>query len=77
MEVLAKNLSELKQMRLLNGKPLNIVELPMPEAVIIDGFRAPGSYANFYICNAGVLVPTFGCPQDQIALDILSNLCKS
>ncbi|MEY2793575.1 MAG: Agmatine deiminase [Bacteroidota bacterium] len=75
-EVLAKNLSELKQMRLLNGKPLNIVELPMPEAVIIDGFRAPGSYANFYICNAGVLVPTFGCPQDQIALDILSNLCK-
>jgi len=73
-EVLQKNLSELKQMRLLNGKPLQIIELPMPEAVVIDGFRAPGSYANFYICNAGVLVPTFDCPQDQIALDILSKL---
>lgn len=73
-EVLQQNLSELKQMRLLNGKPLNIIELPMPEAVVIDGFRAPGSYANFYICNAGVLVPTFDCPQDQIALNILSKL---
>lgn len=73
-EVLQQNLSELKQMILLNGNPLKIVELPMPEAVVIDGFRAPGSYANFYICNAGVLVPTFDCTQDQIALDILSKL---
>ncbi|MEY4384625.1 MAG: Agmatine deiminase [Bacteroidota bacterium] len=72
--VLQKNLSELKEMRLLNGKPLHIVELPMPEAVVIDDFRAPGSYANFYICNAGVLVPTFDCPQDAIALEILSTL---
>lgn len=72
--VLQQNLAELKQMRLLNGKPLQIVELPMPEAVIIDGFRAPGSYANFYICNAGVLVPIFGCKQDEVALQILSGL---
>ena len=72
--VLQQNLSELKQMRLLNGEPLQIVELPMPEAVVIDGFRAPGSYANFYICNAGVLVPTFGCKQDSVALEILSKL---
>ncbi len=72
--VLSKNLEELKQMRLLNGKPLNIVELPMPDAVVIDDFRAPGSYANFYICNAGVLVPIFDCPQDSIALQILRNL---
>ena len=73
-EVLSKNLKELKEMRLLNGKPLNIVELPMPNAVVIDDFRAPGSYANFYICNAAVLVPIFESPKDQIALDILSKL---
>ena len=72
--VLARNLAELKQMRLLDGSPLQIVEIPMPAAVVIDDFRAPGSYANFYICNAGVLVPTFDCPQDQFALDTLAQL---
>jgi agmatine deiminase len=60
-------------MRLPNGKPLNIVEIPMPAAVVIDEFRAPGSYANFYICNAGVLVPTFDCPQDAFALATLAQ----
>jgi agmatine deiminase len=72
--VLAANLAELKQMTLLDGSPLQIVEIPMPDAVVIDGFRAPGSYANFYICNAGVLVPIFDCPQDEIALGILRSL---
>ncbi|MDF0694084.1 agmatine deiminase family protein [Aquirufa ecclesiirivi] len=72
--VLAQNLSELKEMRLLDGSPLNIIEIPMPEAVVIDDFRAPGSYANFYICNAAVIVPIFDCPQDALALDILSQL---
>ncbi|MEY4954005.1 MAG: Agmatine deiminase [Bacteroidota bacterium] len=71
--VLAQNLQELKAMRLPNGKPLNIVEIPMPAAVVIDEFRAPGSYANFYICNAGVLVPTFDCPQDAFALATLAQ----
>jgi agmatine deiminase len=72
--VLAKNLMELSHMRLISGKQLNIVEIPMPDPVIIDDFRAPGSYANFYISNAGVLVPTFDCPQDEIALDTLAQL---
>ncbi|MHA8063504.1 agmatine deiminase family protein [Aquirufa aurantiipilula] len=72
--VLAQNLKELKEMKLLDGSPLNIIEIPMPEAVVIDEFRAPGSYANFYICNAAVLVPIFDCPQDAQALDILSQL---
>ena len=72
--VLAANLAELKQMTLLDGSPLQIVEIPMPDAVVIDGFRAPGSYANFYICNAGVLVPIFDCPQDSVALAILREL---
>jgi agmatine deiminase len=72
--VLAANLAELKQMTLLDGSPLQIVEIPMPDAVVIDGFRAPGSYANFYICNAAVLVPIFDCPQDSVALAILRKL---
>jgi agmatine deiminase len=42
--------------------------------VIIDEFRAPGSYANFYICNAAVIVPIFDCPQDEFALQTLSQL---
>jgi agmatine deiminase len=72
-EVLQTNLKLLKQMRLLNGKPLNVIELPMPKAVLIDNFRAPGSYANFLICNAGVIVPVFNNPHDQIAVDILQD----
>jgi agmatine deiminase len=72
-KVLQTNLNTLKNMRLLNGKQLNIIELPMPKAVVIDGFRTPGSYANFLICNAGVIVPVFNNPNDAIALDILSQ----
>jgi len=71
--VLKTNLAMLKAMRLLNGKQLNIIELPMPKAVIIDGFRTPGSYANFLICNAGVIVPVFNNPNDGIAIDILQQ----
>lgn len=71
--VLNTNLSMLKTMRLINGKQLNIIELPMPKAVVIDGFRTPGSYANFLICNAGVIVPVFNNPNDGIAIDILEK----
>lgn len=73
---LSDNLELLKTMRLANGKQLNIIELQMPTPVIVDGFRAPASYGNFLICNAGVLVPTFNLPTDQIAIDILSNAIK-
>jgi agmatine deiminase len=72
-EVLQTNLNMLKDMRLLNGKQLNIIELPMPKAVVIDGFRTPGSYANFLICNAGVIVPVFNNPNDTIAIDLLGQ----
>lgn len=72
-EVLQTNLKMLKAMRLLSGKQLNIIELPMPKAVVIDAFRTPGSYANFLICNAGVIVPVFNNPNDSIALDILGQ----
>jgi agmatine deiminase len=71
--ILQENLHELKQMRLLNGKQLNIVELPMPDPVVSMDIRLPASYANFYISNAAVIVPTFRCDNDQRALDILSQ----
>lgn len=64
---------ELKQMRLLNGKQLNIVELPMPDPVVSDGLRLPASYANFLITNGAVIVPTFRCAKDQPALDIIGQ----
>ncbi|WP_409017687.1 agmatine/peptidylarginine deiminase [Dyadobacter sp. CY323] len=72
-EILYTNLKMLHNMRLVNGKQLNVIELPMPKAVVIDGFRTPGSYANFLICNAGVIVPVFNNPNDQIAIDILEK----
>ncbi len=71
--LLQTNLQQLKQMRLLNGKQLNIVELPMPDAVVYEDQRLPASYANFYISNAHVIVPTYRCDKDQRAIDILSG----
>ncbi|MDB5151965.1 MAG: agmatine deiminase family protein [Mucilaginibacter sp.] len=71
--ILQENLQTLKTMRLLNGKQLNIIELPMPDAVNYDGQRLPASYANFYISNAAVVVPTYRCRNDDKALDILTQ----
>ncbi|MBN2213298.1 MAG: agmatine deiminase family protein [Bacteroidales bacterium] len=71
---LARNLKLLKTFRLQNGKPLQIVEVPMPSAVHYEGKRLPASYANFYICNHAVIVPTFRCRNDKTALDIFEKL---
>ena len=71
--ILQHNLSQLKSMRLLNGKQLNIVELPMPDEVIWDDQRLPASYANFYIANESVIVPTFRCDKDEKALEIIQG----
>jgi agmatine deiminase len=71
--ILQKNLAELKMMRLPNGQALNIIELPMPDAVETDGIRLPASYANFYIANGRVIVPTFSCKQDEKAIRILEK----
>lgn len=70
---LQENLKQLQSMRLLNGKPLDIIELPMPSAVSHEGQRLPASYANFYICNRYVIVPTFRCANDHKALEILQR----
>jgi len=72
-EPLAENLDRLKTARNLHGKPFKIVELPMPAPVVFDGQRLPASYANFYIANGIVLVPTFNDPNDRKALSILAE----
>ena len=73
-EPLAENLDRLKSARNLHGKPFKIVELPMPAPVVFDGQRLPASYANFYIANGIVLVPTFNDPNDRKALGILAEV---
>jgi agmatine deiminase len=72
-QLLQHNLKQLKQLRLLNGKQLNIVELPMPDKVVYEDQRLPASYANFYIANNSVIVPVFNCKKDAIALDIIQQ----
>jgi agmatine deiminase len=72
-ELLQKNLKELNKMRLLNGKQLNIVELPMPDEIIYEEQRLPASYANFYISNHAVIVPTYRCDKDEKALEIIQQ----
>ncbi|MBS1591670.1 MAG: agmatine deiminase family protein [Bacteroidetes bacterium] len=74
--LLQHNLKQLQQMRLLNGKQLNIIELPMPNTVIYENQRLPASYANFYICNEYVIVPTFRCAKDDKALQIIQSAFK-
>lgn len=71
--LLQENLELLKEMKLENGEPLQIVTLPMPSPVIWEDQRLPASYANFYISNKKVIVPTFRDANDQRALDILQS----
>ncbi len=71
---LAENRERLEGMRLENGSKLEVVELPMPAPLSYAGQRLPASYANFYIGNAAVLVPTFNDPQDRVALGTLAEL---
>jgi agmatine deiminase len=71
---LAENLDRLRQARDPQGHPFTIVELPMPAPVIFQGQRLPASYANFYIGNGLVLVPTFNDANDRIALNTLAGV---
>jgi agmatine deiminase len=72
-EPLRENLKMLKSFRLLDGSPLSIVELPMPSPVVYEGTRLPASYANFYIANSCVVVPTFRDRNDDRALELLQR----
>jgi agmatine deiminase len=71
--LLQQNLVELKKMRLLNGKQLNIIELPMPDEIIYNDQRLPASYANFYIANKCVIVPTYRNDKDEKVLQIIAE----
>jgi agmatine deiminase len=73
---LAENWERIRGLRLEDGSKPEVVALPMPEPLFYDGYRLPASYANFYICNAAVLVPTFNDPKDRIALGILAELFR-
>ena len=75
---LQENLKMLQTMKLENGKPFNIIELPMPHPVVYEGQRLPASYANFYIANQYVIVPTFrDNVNDSRALQILQQCFKT
>ena len=71
---LAENRERLQGMHLEKGASIEVIDLPMPAPLYFDGVRLPASYANFYIANAAVLVPTFNDPKDRTALGILAEL---
>jgi len=74
--VLCENRERLEGMRLEDGSRVEVVPLPMPAPLYLDGQRLPASYANFYISNAAVLVPTFNDPKDRTALGILAEVIR-
>jgi agmatine deiminase len=71
---LQENLRRLKSSTDQDGKPFQVVELPMPAPVVFEGRRLPASYGNFYIANGAVLVPVFNDPNDRLALNLLADL---
>jgi agmatine deiminase len=73
---LTENWERMQDLRLQDGSRPVVVPLPMPAPLYFAGSRLPASYANFYITNAAVLVPTFNDPNDRVALGILGELIK-
>jgi agmatine deiminase len=73
-KILEENRERLADFRLENGAKPELVRLPMPAPLTFAGVRLPASYANFYIANEAVLVPTFNDPADRSALGILAEL---
>ena len=71
---LAENWERVRGFRLEDGSKPDVIALPMPAPLFFDGDRLPASYANFYISNAAVIVPTFNDPNDRVALGILGEL---
>jgi agmatine deiminase len=71
---LRDNLARLKSMTDQDGQALQVETLPMPSSGYFDGQRLPASYANFYIANKIVIVPTFNDAHDRVALNTLAKL---
>jgi agmatine deiminase len=70
---LEENRERLEGMRMEDGSKMEVIPLPMPAPLFFDGQRLPASYANFYIANSAVLVPTFNDPKDRVALAVLAD----
>ncbi len=75
--LLQDNLKRLHAMRDEHRQPFRLETLPMPAPVVHDGTRLPASYANFYLTNGGVIMPTFDCAADRVAMDTLQRLFPS
>ncbi len=73
---LAENWERIRDLRLEDGSKPEVVPLPMSAPLFFNGMRLPASYANFYIANAAVLVPTFNDPNDREALGTLGELFR-
>ncbi len=71
---LQENLERLRGMTDAEGRRLEVVPLPMPAPLYFRGQRLPASYANFYVANGRVLVPTFNDPADRRALGVLAEM---
>lgn len=72
--ILEENYERLQGMRAEDDSKIEVINIPMPSPLYCDGQRVPASYANFYISNSAVLVPTFNDPNDRVALGVLSEL---
>jgi agmatine deiminase len=73
---LAENWERIRDLRLEDDTKPQVIALPMPAPLYFNGVRLPASYANFYIANAAVIVPTFNDPNDRVALGILGELFR-
>jgi len=73
---LEENWERVQDLRLADGSKPEVIPLPMPAPLFYKNWRLPASYANFYICNAAVIVPTFNDPNDRVALGILGELFR-
>jgi len=74
---LKENLERLREMKLHDGTPLRVIEMPMPPRIDREGLRLPASHANFYIANESVLMPAFGGDSDVESVEILAELFPS
>ncbi len=72
-KILKENYEILKNSKLEDGSKPNVVKLPMPRPLHFEDLQLPASYANFYITNGAVLVPTFNDPNDRVALNIIKE----
>ena len=65
---------QLRRFRTLDGRPYKLIPLPLPDALYLDDYRLPGSYANFLIINGAVLVPGADSPKDEVARERLQSV---